>query len=418
MNSELSNLSAVIPMGGKGTRLKEISGDTPKALFPINGKSTIERCCEQLIKNGIRKIFITLAYNNKICSEIIKKLEEKYSISIKQYIENEPMGECGALWEIKNELTEKIFFINGDLIFSISFKKLISFHNRVNSQLTLVTHITDHPEDSDLIGAPNGTQIEKISFKNEPINLSDNLYLGNAAIAVINKELLNKVNRPTNFSSASLFNHLVKNSFYSGIRVYSYNTTEYIKDMGTKARFLKVEKDLENNLVYKNNYDFKQKALFVDRDNTLIYCDKEEYILNSLHLKFIDKNIKIISDISKEFNFVCLITNQPQISMGLISYEVLDEIHSKLLKYCLKLDLRIDLITFCPHHPHGGFLNEMKYLKKDCFCRKPQPGMILEQEFLRNIDLKNSLFIGDSIIDQKAAENAGVPFKNIKDILK
>ena len=113
-----------------------------------------------------------------------------------------------------------------------------------------------------------------------------------------------------------------------------------------------------------------------------------------------DKNITKISNLSKEFNFVCLITNQPQISMGLISYE----------------DLRIDLITFCPHHPHGGFFNEIKILKQDCFCRKPQPGMILEQEFQRNIDLKNSLFIGDSKTDQNAADNAGVPFINIKNI--
>ena len=102
--------------------------------------------------------------------------------------------------------------------------------------------------------------------------------------------------------------------------------------------------------------------------------------------------------------------------MGLISYEVLDQIHSVLIKHCLKLDLRIDLITFCPHHPHGGFFNEIKILKQDCFCRKPQPGMILEQQFQRNIDLKKSLFIGDSITDKNAADNAGVPFINIKNI--
>ena len=80
-------------------------------------------------------------------------------MKIKQYIENKPMGECGALWELKNELTDDFIFINGDLIFSISFKKLISFHYRVNSQLTLVTHVTDHPNDSDLIGAPNGLSL-------------------------------------------------------------------------------------------------------------------------------------------------------------------------------------------------------------------------------------------------------------------
>ena len=72
-----NNLSAVIPMGGQGTRLKEITGDTPKALYPIYGKNTIERCCEELIKNGISKIIITLAYKNQICYEIIKIRSKK-----------------------------------------------------------------------------------------------------------------------------------------------------------------------------------------------------------------------------------------------------------------------------------------------------------------------------------------------------
>ena len=102
--------------------------------------------------------------------------------------------------------------------------------------------------------------------------------------------------------------------------------------------------------------------------------------------------------------------------MGLISYKDLDAIHSKLLKYCLNVNLKIDVITFCPHHPHLGFSSEVKSLKKDCFCRKPKPGMILEQAFLRNIDLKNSLFIGDSISDRDAALNAGVNFMNVNSI--
>ena len=48
--------------------------------------------------------------------------------------------------------------------------------------------------------------------------------------------------------------------------------------------------------------------------------------------------------------------------------------------------------------------------------RKPYPGMLLHQAFIRNIDLQNSLFIGDSIVDEQAAFNAGCNFKNVKDI--
>ena len=57
--------------------------------------------------------------------------------------------------------------------------------------------------------------------------------------------------------------------------------------------------------------------------------------------------------------------------------------------------------------------NEVEILKQDCFCRKPNPGLLLEQSFLRNIDLKESLLIGDSERDLLAAKNAGCSFLHV-----
>ena len=71
------------------------------------------------------------------------------------------MGESGALWKIKKDLTENFLFVNGDLIFSVDFSRVINFHNRLNSDITLVTHTSNHPFDSDLVSSPNGTKIEK-----------------------------------------------------------------------------------------------------------------------------------------------------------------------------------------------------------------------------------------------------------------
>ena len=50
--------TAVISAGGKGTRLKSISGETPKPLYPINGHSTLERTLDLLIEYKFEKVFI------------------------------------------------------------------------------------------------------------------------------------------------------------------------------------------------------------------------------------------------------------------------------------------------------------------------------------------------------------------------
>ena len=85
--------------------------------------------------------------------------------------------------------------------------------------------------------------------------------------------------------------------------------------------------------------------------------------------------------------------------MGKINVKDLDRINSLVIKFCLSKGLKIDVVTFCPHHPHKGYQGEIPYLKKDCFCRKPNPGMFFEQAFLRNIDLSNPSILIDFTSD-------------------
>ena len=186
--------------------------------------------------------------------------------------------------------------------------------------------------------------------------------------------------------------------------------------MGTPKRIEDIKKDIIKNTLEIKNYKNKQKALFLDRDNTIIKCDKGEYILLETRLSFLLNNIKKLAKKAKDFSIVILVTNQPQISMGLLSIVELEKIHSSIVAFCLSYDLKIDVITYCPHHPHKGYDGEVRMLKKDCFCRKPNPGLLLEQAFLRNIDLSNSLMIGDSHNDKLAALHSGCNFCFIDDL--
>ena len=407
---------AVISCGGLGTRLKKITKDVPKPLFPICGKSTLERSINELKNHSINNILISLGYKKDLFMNFIEKLKDKYNINIDVFIEKEPLGECGVLWKIKDKLSEEFFFINGDLIYSIDFNRLYDFHTRLSSNITLVTHTSDHPEDSDLVSAPNGSLVEEIFFKSSKTTQKVNAYLGNSGIFVIKKNLLDKINPPQKNILGSVFHYIVKKTFDLNINIYSYNTTEYIKDMGTPIRLNKVNEDILANKVNSKNYLNKQKALFLDRDNTIIECEKGNYILKEDDIKFLEYNIDRISHIAKDYNIVCLVTNQPSISMGKLTIEKLETLNSIVINYCLSRGLKIDVVTYCPHHPHKGFEKEIAILKKDCFCRKPKPGLILEQAFLRNIDLRGSLMIGDSENDFKAAQNAGSNFVNVNSL--
>lgn len=67
----------------------------------------------------------------------------------------------------------------------------------------------------------------------------------------------------------------------------------------------------------------------------------------------------------------------------------------------------LDAIYYCPHHPHKGYEGEVRELKIDCECRKPNPGMLLKAVEDFNIDLSQSWMIGDGVNDIKAGKAAG-----------
>ena len=159
---------AVLACGGLGTRLKSISGDIPKPLYPILGKNTLERSIEQLSNYGINSILITLGYQSKSFIEFFQKVRANYNIDIEVFVEEKPLGECGAIWNFRNKLADDFIFINGDIIYSIDFDRLIYFHKRCKSLLTLVSHLSDHPEDSDLVSSPDGALITEVSSQRRP----------------------------------------------------------------------------------------------------------------------------------------------------------------------------------------------------------------------------------------------------------
>ncbi len=407
---------AVITLGGKGSRLKGITNSVPKPLWPILGIHCLERSIKILINYGINNYVFLIGYKEYLFEKEALKLTRKYDINIVINKEKSPRGEAGGLIDVIKTLKEKFLFINGDIIFNLDFNKFFEFDNINNSDLTFITHTTSHPFDSDCIIENPSLGIYDYKFKNDN-NSNPSFFLGNAGISLISRKIVECANVSIDINKKlSFFKDFIIFANKNKFKVFSYNTSEYIFDMGTPKRLIQVEKDLKNKLVFKNSYINRQKVLFLDRDNTLIQCQKGSYILQSEQLEIFKDRVIKLANIGKNFDFIIIVSNQPQISMGLTDWQNVININGELINKCLSYGLKISCFYICPHHPHRGFNNEILNLKSNCFCRKPNPGMFLEASFKRNINLSDSLMIGDSISDQKAAHKASLNFKWISSI--
>ena len=139
-------------------------------------------------------------------------------------------------------------------------------------------------------------------------------------------------------------------------------------------------------------------TLYLDRDGILneavIRGTAISSPRNMKELKISNDIIALTSpNIVKNWNLV-IVTNQPDISRGLIDLNFVDEINSKIIAI-----LPINVVYVCPHQREDA-----------CSCRKPKIGMI-EQFRLDYPDIKgNELFIGDRESDFDCAQRAKIPF--------
>ncbi len=141
------------------------------------------------------------------------------------------------------------------------------------------------------------------------------------------------------------------------------------------------------------NSNSKSRALFLDRDDTIImnvaYMSKVEDIS---YFPNVFEKLKEIQDLGYK---IFIVTNQSGLSRNLITYRELEEIHHKIIDDFSLKGLRLYKYYISPYsHKHPR--------------RKPGPELLLEAERDFNLDLKNSIMIGDGHRDVNAGYNAGL----------
>jgi D,D-heptose 1,7-bisphosphate phosphatase len=392
-------MKVVIMAGGKGTRITSVASDIPKPMILIDGKPVLEHEIACLRKQGFIDIILTVSHLGNVIMDYFQD-GSKFGVHIEYYFEKEPLGNAGALFKIKDKLTEDFLLLNADAMFDVDFKRFVDFHKQHNALVTLFTHPNSHPYDSGLIISNEYNQVEKWLAKEDerPIYYKNRV---NAGLHVISPEVLNQV---IDTQKIDLDRQLLK-PLAGTKKMYCYDSPEYVKDMGTPERYYAVCEDFKAGRVQSKNLSNKQKAIFLDRDGTI---NKYVGFLREIEqFELLPNTSEAIKKINDSGYLAIVVTNQPVVARGEVTFEQLDQIHNKMETLLGKDGAYLDGIYFCPHHPHKGFEGEISELKVECECRKPKPGMLLQAAKDFNIDLSKSWMIGDSDNDILAGENAG-----------
>lgn len=368
---------AVILAGGLGTRLKPFTDESPKPMYPINGKPFIGYLIEQIREFGIRDILILLGYMpDKIMSYLGNGAG--YGVSISYDITPVEFQTGDRLVHAKDKLSQRFLLMYCDNYCPIDYMELVQ--NFVKNDAWIQVSVY---ENNDLYTKSNLRldKDNKVCIYDKKRRIPDLLGV-DIGYAIIRKEILDMASvENQNFESIAYPYVAQNNKLFATVtkhRYYSVGSWERI-DL-TKQFFC------------------NRPTVFLDRDGTInkkapraCYIEKPEKFI---WLEGAKDAIRLL----KENGYrIILVSNQPGIARGNLTEKILKQIHEKMQEE-LKQDTgyQIDDIYYCPHN-----------WDEECECRKPRPGMLYQAQKDYCLNLMDCILIGDDERDIEAGIAAG-----------
>ena len=394
--------------GGRGTRITSVASDIPKPMIKIGDKPVLEHELECLRSQGFTDIIITVSHLGQIImdyfgdgSKVSPATGKSFGVHIEYYFEKEPLGNAGALFKIKEKLTEDFLLLNADALFDVDFNRFVDYHRQHGAFVTLFAHANDHPYDSGLLLVDKDNYVQQWLTK-EDARPQYYRNIVNGGLHVLSPKVLDvEINTP----KVDLDRQILKPLAGTGRKMLCYNSPEYAKDMGTPERYYAACADYKSGKIQGKNLRNKQKAIFLDRDGTI--NKYVGYLRTPEQFELLEGVGEAIRKINLSGYLAIVVTNQPVIARGEVTVDGLQQIHNKMETMLGKEGAYLDGVYYCPHHPDKGFAGEVEELKIVCECRKPKAGLLLQAAKDFNIDLSQSWMIGDSENDVLAGKNAG-----------
>lgn len=230
LNKTYLPIDAVLMAGGKGERLRPMTLETPKPLLKVGDKPIIDYNVENLVRNGVKNISVTVNY---LKEQIEDHFERPLSNGVKVNCVREPkyLGTMGSIKFIKEWHNDTVLVMNSDLFTNIDLEDFF-------------VHFKEHDADMSVAAVPYSVNIPfgifEIENQREITGVREKPsfhYYANAGVYLIKRELLDMIPDEEFFNATDLIEKLIE----SNKKVIRFPISGYWIDIGNPDDFKKVQ---------------------------------------------------------------------------------------------------------------------------------------------------------------------------------
>ncbi|MGO8879549.1 MAG: nucleotidyltransferase family protein [Desulfomonilaceae bacterium] len=231
LSTQVRDNWVVIMAGGPGTRLKELTRDTPKPMLPVGDRPLLETTICRFVEQGFRKIWLAVNYHaGKIESYFGDG--KQFGAEVRYLREGKRLGTAGALSILPQVPECPVLVTNADLLANIDYSAMLDEHIAAEVSATMAVREYEYQIPYGVIR----TEEDHITdLEEKPVHR----VLVNAGVYVLSSEAIAYVPRDTFFDMPELFEILIA----KGKPVRRHLVDGYWRDIGCHEDFCKANSD-------------------------------------------------------------------------------------------------------------------------------------------------------------------------------
>jgi mannose-1-phosphate guanylyltransferase len=230
------SLTAVILVGGLGTRLRPLTDRTRKDMLPLVDRPQLAYTFEHLRRYGVTRAIVSCGY---LPTQIQEHFGDRYGdLRLEYRIEEEPLGTGGAIRFAAEGIEDTFLALNGDSLRETDLDALISFHRERATRATILLTPVEDPSRYGLVRVNGDGRVLSFLEKPRPEEIDTDLI--NAGLYVLEPDVLELIppGRPVSIER-EVFPRLVDDG-----AVYGVALPGYWLDIGTPDAYLQAHRDV------------------------------------------------------------------------------------------------------------------------------------------------------------------------------
>jgi len=231
-------MKRLILAGGKGTRLRPLTINTPKPVVPVANSPFLLYQIDLMRSGGIDEIILSLSYQPRKIEDLLKDGSD-YGVWIRYAVEGTPLGTGGAFKNAEEQINSTTVVFNGDVLTSIDLSAVIARHREKSAVATLVLTPVENPSAYGLVETSPDGWVQRFVEKPGPDEITCNTI--NAGIYILEPSVLKYMPKGEPYSfERGLFPTLLEHKE----PVLSVVLDQYWIDIGTPRKYLEVHQDI------------------------------------------------------------------------------------------------------------------------------------------------------------------------------